>query len=90
MRRLDERCVLSDVVKMQFTGASRSSPTLTPPRLPGKEMSDSAKREPHMPSNSCPSIMLCQCGVFASSRSVSCTRAPEFSALIAILGAVGP
>lgn len=31
MRRLDERCVLSDVVKMQFTGASRSSPTLTPP-----------------------------------------------------------
>lgn len=44
MRRLDERCVLSDVVKMQFTGASRSSPTLTPPRLPGQEVSDSEKR----------------------------------------------
>src|SRR5690606_28448309 len=37
-----------------------------------------------------PETTLCQCGVLASSRSASQTRAPEFSALIDILRSVGP
>ena len=38
----------------------------------------------------CPSIMLCQVGEFASSKSAMKTFAPEFSALITILRSVGP
>ena len=37
-----------------------------------------------------PPMTLRQCGVLASSRSASQTFAPEFSALIAILGSHGP
>ena len=39
---------------------------------------------------SCPPTTLRQCGVLASSRSASHTRAPELRALIAIFGSVGP
>ena len=38
----------------------------------------------------CPSIMLCQVGAFASSKSAMNPSAPEFSALITILRSVGP
>ncbi len=57
--------------------------------LPSGEVNARSRRTAPC-SVTCPPTTLRQCGVLASSRSASQTRAPELRALIAILGSVGP